>query len=394
MNELAVKLSNRYNIETIIAPLDIQISEAIMNFQENAPNITHHVFQACGGDNNNNQQHLVPVRSPKRVGKRAAIPSSIQASSMRGSGRNRLDKHSFDVLSLGGQLRTAEKNGIIAGASVLSPQDLTHNELKSPIVIDDIKNYMSSTKSFWSSLPNAVCTSNYTLAPNSSIAARKPPKCYSETLASSDINSDVRYRIEFGKYLSDLDTIRIVIEKALRGEEIDFSSNNLGQKQPTIISPFVPNQAMEKPTTTTTTTTTTSEPYPDEPDDDGDDPIEPEDGSGENPIPDPSYDYTSTEFDDPTTETPDDPDMGPEDSTQPQTTSPPFDISTPTNINPEITDNGIALPPDSQMNLTSSQASSKLVISSGNRLLLFSMSVALLIVRYFQTNRYVPGSVC
>lgn len=402
LNDLAMKLSNRYNLETIIAPLDIQISEAIMNFQENAQNISQHVFQACGGDNNN-QQHISSFRAPpKRIGKRAAIPSSIEPPV---NVRNRHDQNAFGrqlpSLPLRSQIRTTERNGLSEGT--VSLLDLTPITSKSPPVIDEIKNYMSSTKFFWATLPNAVCTSNYTLPYNSSIAARRPPKCYSEQLASTDINSDVRYRNEISQQLTYLDNVRKSIESALRGEETELPESAVDQRLPTVISPPNPGLSIGRfsPTTTTTTsTTTTREPEADgteeDSDPDEDEMNSPENGSGDDFEP---GDYTPTEPDDPTdVPLPDDMTEEPEpmDEITTQTSSAPTsDISTESSVNLDQ-GNPIDEQPNEEARMTlitppnpnsaSSGTSNKLVISNGIHLLL-SMTIALLFVRYFQTNR-------
>lgn len=406
MNDLALKLSNRYNLETIIAPLDIQISEAIMNFQENAQNISHHIFQACGGDNN--QQQISPFRAPppRRIGKRSAIPSSIE---LPANVRNRHDQNAFgrqlSSLPLRSQIRTTERNGLSEGT--VSLLDLTPITLKSPPVIDEIKNYMLSTKSFWANLPNSVCTSNYTLPFNSSVAARKPPKCYSEPLASTDINSDVRYRNEISQQLTYLENVRKSIESALRGEEIELPDSAIDQRLPAVISPLnhASSNGRFSPPTTTTTTTTTREPEADgteeDPDQDDDEMNPPENGSGDDSI-EPG-DYTSTETDDPT-DGPND-DITDESETMDEITTqtssaPPSDISTISNVNIDQ-GNPIDEQPNEEARMTlitppnpnsaSSGTSNKLVINNGIHLLL-SMTIALLFVRYFQTNRMNKAS--
>jgi hypothetical protein len=78
--ELAKKLTVQYNIETIITPIDVQISEAIMNFQEDSTNISERVYAACGeaSPSNNGLQpsllNVAPMRTPVHgpLGKREA----------------------------------------------------------------------------------------------------------------------------------------------------------------------------------------------------------------------------------------------------------------------------------------------------------------------------------
>lgn len=48
LSQLAERLGRAFNVETIILPLDINISDAIMSFQESGFQITQKVFDACG----------------------------------------------------------------------------------------------------------------------------------------------------------------------------------------------------------------------------------------------------------------------------------------------------------------------------------------------------------
>lgn len=45
---LASRLESSFNIETVVDPIDIKISDAIMNFQENGPAVSQQLFKECG----------------------------------------------------------------------------------------------------------------------------------------------------------------------------------------------------------------------------------------------------------------------------------------------------------------------------------------------------------
>lgn len=45
LNKLAERLEGSFNIEAVVEPMDIKISEAIMNFQENSDTISDKVFE-------------------------------------------------------------------------------------------------------------------------------------------------------------------------------------------------------------------------------------------------------------------------------------------------------------------------------------------------------------
>ncbi|CAI5771782.1 Glypican-6 isoform X2, partial [Podarcis lilfordi] len=45
---VADRLEGPFNIESVMDPIDVKISEAIMNMQENSVHVTAKVFQGCG----------------------------------------------------------------------------------------------------------------------------------------------------------------------------------------------------------------------------------------------------------------------------------------------------------------------------------------------------------
>lgn len=48
MDKICDRLLGSFNIEMVVEPIDIKISEAIMNFQENGPDVSQRVFTGCG----------------------------------------------------------------------------------------------------------------------------------------------------------------------------------------------------------------------------------------------------------------------------------------------------------------------------------------------------------
>lgn len=48
MDKVSERLLGPFNIEVVVEPINIKISEAIMNFQENAHDVSEKVFSGCG----------------------------------------------------------------------------------------------------------------------------------------------------------------------------------------------------------------------------------------------------------------------------------------------------------------------------------------------------------
>ncbi|GLD52375.1 glypican-6-like isoform X2 [Lates japonicus] len=45
---VAQRLEGPFNIESVMEPIDVKISEAIMNMQDNSAQVSYRVFQGCG----------------------------------------------------------------------------------------------------------------------------------------------------------------------------------------------------------------------------------------------------------------------------------------------------------------------------------------------------------
>lgn len=414
LGDIAAKLSNNYNIESIIAPLDVQISEAIMNFQENAQNISHHVFQNCGQAKilGADPSHLVGNYRPQvsnRLGKRAAPPMEgmnrnpvvmngpIQIGNFQhspygffGSRSNnnnnaRYSSNSQQIFrtfpnthSIGNnaKLREGSSHNIPYGIDPL-PEDFPLITKKPSTLIEEIRSYMLSTRSFWSSLPNAVCTSNQTLGSNATGSLRKQfsNNCFSENFGSLDMNTDLRYKMAIHQLVNKLESMRSKLELALAGNEIDWLTEV--SKQDVQVPNFPNNNIRLPPIHMTTTTTTTMSP-------DADESELPEEEDSE-----PDFDDSGSGFSQPDDQT-DEPELDELDEPQPDETTDEMQTSTPTTTisqpeeptNENSAENPVSInqltilddpssnlitPPDAQK---SSQSSTKLVINNAHQLLL------------------------
>ncbi|XP_054161545.1 glypican-6-like [Oppia nitens] len=111
---LASRLETSFNIESVVDPIDIKISDAIMNFQENGGVVSNKLFESCG------KPH---IDAPKRETRDANFNES-----------NKL----------------AQPQPYVA-----NPTSATISGLDQ--LIDDIKKKIKKTKSFWTRLPQSVC---------------------------------------------------------------------------------------------------------------------------------------------------------------------------------------------------------------------------------------------
>lgn len=115
MISLAERLEGPFNFESIVEPIDVKISDAIMNMQENSMQVSQQVFQGCG-----TPKPSMAFRSTR----------SVKETSFTGR---------FRPYSPGARPTTA------AGTSL---DRLT----------GDVKKKLKHAKKFWSTLPDTVCT--------------------------------------------------------------------------------------------------------------------------------------------------------------------------------------------------------------------------------------------
>lgn len=194
--QVASRLLGPFNIEVVVEPINIKISEAIMNFQENGHEVSKKVFSGCGRP---------------RLGKRSNPATELN----------------FETLKFG--QRGRGKGGTMADATDLEK------------LISESSALMNNTKNFWSLLPLHLCNneavaansknenncwngqqkSKYTqpLVTGAGIAAQASnPEVKVSPLESSRVNSRLNEQIY---------TMRLMANKlrnAYNGKDVDWES--------------------------------------------------------------------------------------------------------------------------------------------------------------------------
>uniref|UniRef100_A0A668AYG8 Glypican 6b n=1 Tax=Myripristis murdjan TaxID=586833 RepID=A0A668AYG8_9TELE len=110
---VAQRLEGPFNIESVMEPIDVKISEAIMNMQENSAQVSYRVFQGCG--------------QPKP------------------SGMSRSTRGVSDVFNARFRPYSPEERPTTAAGTSLDR------------LVVDIKEKLKLSKKFWSSLPDEMC---------------------------------------------------------------------------------------------------------------------------------------------------------------------------------------------------------------------------------------------
>ncbi|MGH0150340.1 UNVERIFIED_CONTAM: hypothetical protein FKN15_047553 [Acipenser sinensis] len=109
---VAERLEGPFNIEAVMEPIDVKISEAIMNMQENSMQVSSKVFQGCG-----QPKPAPPGRSTRAV--------------------SDVFNHRFKP--------SEERPTTAAGTSL-------------DRLVFDIKEKLKKSKKFWSTLPDSICS--------------------------------------------------------------------------------------------------------------------------------------------------------------------------------------------------------------------------------------------
>lgn len=121
---VAQRLEGPFNIESVMEPIDVKISEAIMNMQDNSAQVSYRVFQGCG--------------QPKP------------------SGMSRSARGVSDVFTTRFRPYSPEERPTTAAGTSLDR------------LVTDIKEKLKTSKKFWSVLPDMICVEDRVTAGNSS----------------------------------------------------------------------------------------------------------------------------------------------------------------------------------------------------------------------------------
>ncbi|KAL4220516.1 Glypican-6 [Mactra antiquata] len=128
---VAQRLEGPFNIETVVDPIDVKISEAIMNFQEDAGEVTERIFKGCG--------------DPRK-------DSSYRY--------KRQSASNYDEYAYGKEFISYTRNG---GGSNERPATAAGTNLDR--LVKDIKDKVEEARNFWVQLPYYICNGDIAAQP-------------------------------------------------------------------------------------------------------------------------------------------------------------------------------------------------------------------------------------
>ncbi|XP_017275286.1 glypican-4 [Kryptolebias marmoratus] len=194
MLNLAERLEGPFNFESVMEPIDVKISDAIMNMQENSMQVSQKVFQGCG--------------TPKTI-------AALRA------------QRSVKDPSFTGRFRPYSPEARPTTAAGTSLDRLT----------SEVKKKLKHAKKFWSTLPETVCADERT-APgdecwNGTAKSRYESVVIGNGLANQVSNPDVEVDITkpdivIRRQISVLRDMTKLLKAAHSGTDISFETDEDG----------------------------------------------------------------------------------------------------------------------------------------------------------------------
>lgn len=165
MKQLAVRLEGPFNIESVVDPIDVKISDAIMILQENSITVRDKVFEGCG------KPRTQAVGPGSIRGKRNAVNSTSVTPPDSVKKDPPLDENPYGKLNFGAGEVVPESGD---ASSKTNPYDTQFVGQYTPPegknvkpttaagtsldrLVRDIKDKVKAAKDFWIQLPYSVC---------------------------------------------------------------------------------------------------------------------------------------------------------------------------------------------------------------------------------------------
>ncbi|XP_016308114.1 glypican-6-like [Sinocyclocheilus anshuiensis] len=199
------RLEGPFNIESVMEPIDVKISEAIMNMQENSMQLSYQVFQGCG--------------QPKP------------------SGMSRSARGVSDTFSGRFSPYNPEELPTAADATRLDRLRIVWKVMQHSVT--DVKEKLKKFRKFWSSLPEAFCQEEHVAAAESAVddcwnghdKGRYVPEVLKDGLTNQAKNPEVGVDISrpdtlIRQQIMALKVMTNKLKNAFDGNDIYFQDSN------------------------------------------------------------------------------------------------------------------------------------------------------------------------
>ncbi|MBN3295390.1 GPC6 protein, partial [Amia calva] len=205
MLQVAERLEGPFNIESVMEPIDVKISEAIMNMQDNSLQVSSKVFQGCG--------------QPKPIG---------MGRSTRGIS---------DVFNPRFRPYNPEERPTTAAGTSLDRLRTVWKTMQHSVI--DIKEKLKHSKKFWSTIPDSICSGDKVTAGKSNedecwnghTKGRYSPEVLNNGLTNQINNPEVEVDITRPDTFirQQIMTLRVMTNKlrnAYNGNDVNFQDTS------------------------------------------------------------------------------------------------------------------------------------------------------------------------
>lgn len=243
MKQLATRLEGPFNIETVVDPIDVQISNAIMTLHDNGDEISEQIKQGCSGSQLGRSKRNAQTSTGNNND--GQLPDSIKAKiqgQLAALGGQNIDGMNYDPMHMGAVNNTnkghQEYDYGRYGNSRKKQKQQRHNTAAGTNLdrlVKDIKEKVKMAKDFWVQLPYAICNDENIAAQagndedcwNGQDRARYVPEVQKDGIINQINNPEVEVDVNEGNYVIEQQKIQLKIitsklNTAFNGEEVEW----------------------------------------------------------------------------------------------------------------------------------------------------------------------------
>lgn len=156
MDKISERLLGSFNIEMVVRPIDLKISEAIMNFQENGADVSQRIFTGCGK----------PILGKRR--RSVTLKNILEKNTQKDTSSDDIEFEGSDEVKNDSPRNTRGankdmtyvnykfKNEAGSGGGKANKNSKQHSSSLEKL-IRDIKHAVKDSKRIWSHLPYQIC---------------------------------------------------------------------------------------------------------------------------------------------------------------------------------------------------------------------------------------------
>lgn len=161
MDKISERLLGSFNIEMVVQPIDLKISEAIMNFQENGADITQRVFAGCGRPILGRRRRMVNLKDI--LDQKEGRLKSSSSDDIEFEGSEQIEHEAVRNTRATNRELTYESYKFNKNSAEINPgsnkrnKNGKQNTSSLEKLIKDIRHIVKESKRFWNYLPYQIC---------------------------------------------------------------------------------------------------------------------------------------------------------------------------------------------------------------------------------------------